>query len=76
MTIHESVNWFLLIWLGLFGTYCLDASQKRWFGSWSLKQGLLISGIVAAGLVLFLRLADNGLPDWFYRLAGFLERKW
>jgi hypothetical protein len=76
MTIHESINWFLLIWIGLFGGYCLDASQKRWFGSWSLKTALLVSGIFAAAVVLFLRLGDNALPAWFYKLAGFLGRRW
>jgi len=73
MTLRESINWFLIAWIGLFGMYCLDASQQRWFGSWNLKTALLVSGIIAAGAILAFKLSQNGLPDWFYRLYQLLK---
>ncbi len=75
MTLHECINWFLIIWLGLFGGCCLDSVTKRWLGErWSLKSQLLITGISAAGVVLFLRMSGSGFPNWFYRLAELLEK--
>ncbi len=74
MTLHECINWFFIIWLGLFGGCCLDSANKRWLGEWSLKSQLLITGVLAAGVVLLLRTSGSGFPNWFYRLAELLRK--